>query len=155
MGVVWLKTTHGKSTSGFYSFPNTAGQFVDMYGSVLDMPSASKKLVGDELIDAIGKSLPKGIYVRVWNETKDEWQMYLHLNNLDQVSHWNMVDDAIKLIADAAGLTSPHNCSKKESAKKKAQATAKKERVELEFNRGIITTLEQMKRETVRALEPT
>ena len=150
-GFVWLKTITGTRTAGFFALRASGDKLYTSNGTSLDPPPSGVMISGDELSTAISKSATKGMYVNMWNETKDEWYQYLHGSWNEHLGVYFTMDDAITKIAGAAGILTPRNSSKDVVAEKRAGAMARKKQIELEFKDGIRKSLQLLKPETVSA----
>lgn len=151
-GFVWVKTMKGTRTAGFFALRASDDKLYESDGTSLDPPSASVIISNEELITAINKSTPKGIYVCAWKETSQEWSQYLHSVWNEHLGDYDIVSKAIAKIVDATGVKSPHNSSKEVVAENKMGAKARKDKIERDFKAKITTTLQLLKPMTVRAL---
>lgn len=154
-GFVWVKTTYGARTAGFFAFQASDGKLFTSDGTHLQMPLGSVMLSGEELLTVINKSSPKGMYVCAWNETRDEWSQHLATNQTIKSSiacrpDYFMLNDAVKAITDTAGMPTPHNQPKDAVAEKLAYAKAKREKIEFDFKESINKSLHLLKPNTVR-----
>lgn len=149
-GFVWVKTMIGARTAGFFAFRAGDGKLYASDGTSLDPPPGSVMLSDGELITAITKSAPKGMYVTAWKATQNDWSQYLHEAWNEHLGVYSTMDNAVAKIADSAGILSPHNSSKEVVAEKKAGAMSKKNKIELEFKDRIETSLRLLKPMTVR-----
>ena len=111
-GFVWVKTMTGARTAGFFAFRASDDKIYTSDGTSLELPPGGVMISGDDLITAISKSAPKGMYVTAWKETKDEWYQYLRGSWNEHLCVYSTVDDAITQIVDSAGMLTPRNSSK-------------------------------------------
>jgi len=144
-GFVWFKTVCDARTSGFFAFRGRDGTLCTSDGTALHPPSDSVVIQGGELLTAINKSAPKGMYVSDWHVA--DWIGYFHASNASE-EDWEAyatVKHAIESIDGTSGITSPRHAPWDVVAEKKAGAKAKKDKIELEFKESIVATLQQLK----------
>lgn len=149
-GFLWCKTISGARTAGFYAF-QAGDELYTCDGTRLDPPPGSVMLSGAEMVSAIGKSGPKGMYVKAWMNTKDDWFQHINTFFHEHMGVFSALDNAIATITDSAGILSPHNASKEVVAQKKAVAISKKNMIEHQYEDHIKTSLQLLKPMTVRA----
>ena len=151
-GFVWVKTMIGARTAGFFALHARDDKLYASDGTNLEPPPGSVMISGEELMTAINKSAPKGIYVCAWKATQNVWSQYLHEAWNEHLDAYSLVDGAITKIAASTGMLSPHNSSKEVLAEKMAGVKARKDKVERDFKDSITTALQILKPMTVRAL---
>lgn len=155
-GFVWVKTIKGARTAGFFAFQASGGKLYTSEGTHLELPPGSVMMSGEELMTTISKSSPKGMYVCAWKETRDEWSQYLDAtsqtirSSISCRPDYFMLNNAITTITDMAGMSTPRNQSKDVVAERKADARAKKAKIELDFKDKIDKALQLLKPYTVR-----
>ena len=122
-GFVWMKTTNGARTAGFFAFQASDGKFYASDSTTLDPPPGSVILFTEELITSMKKSSPKGIYVCTWTETRDEWYRYLLETWDEDLDAYLIVDSVITNITDLSGIPTPRNSSKGRAEEGGSQGT--------------------------------
>lgn len=151
-GFVWVKTRCGLRTCGFFAFRARDGKLCTSDGNGLDPPSDSVMIQGDELLTAINKSAPKGMYVSDWHVA--DWNRYLHASNASEEdwAAYTVVNTAVESVDGVSGITSPRHDSKDVVAEKKAGAKARRDSIENDYKESIKWALRLLKPDTVRAL---
>jgi len=151
---VWVKTRAGARTAGFFAFQASGGNLYTSDGTSLEPPPGSVMIAGEELITAISKSAPKGMYVCAWKQTQGEWSQYIHEAGNEHLDAYSAVDGAIAKITDSAGMLTPRNSSKEMIAQKKMGARARKAKVEGDFKDSINNAVQLLDSVTVSAPTP-